>query len=259
MNPWNIYQSRLDSIGATKREARLRRESRYLSAKIPDNLSYAAVDIDGSDQDVAIINTDNLNEKFIYSLPGEDIVHGGLVKWMDNYWLVTEKDAATELYARAKMIQCNYLLRWIDDDHVVHEQWCIIEDGTKYLTGQYEDREFFVTRGDSRLGMIIAKNQYTSKLGRGCRFLIDDADSKLMLAYELTKPFKLSGVYNNQGIFKFVLQEVNTTDDDNQELRIADYYKYFPREDAYGSADDGSDSIIDPDNTTTEDGRKVWL
>ena len=89
MNPWNIYQSRLDSIGATKREARLRRESRYLSAKIPDNLSYATVDIDGSDQDIAIINTDNLDEKFIYSLPGDDIVHGGLVKWMDNYWLIT--------------------------------------------------------------------------------------------------------------------------------------------------------------------------
>lgn len=255
MSLWDIYQSRLASIGATKREAKFRRESRYLSAKLPDNLSYSTVDIDGLTQDVAIISTDNLDEKFIYSLPGEDIEPGGLVEWMDNRWLVTEKDAATELYTRAKMIQCNYLLRWVDEDSIIHEQWCIIEDGTKYLTGIYEDREFFVTRGDSRLGMIIAKNQYTTKMKRGCRFLIDDGGSDTMLAYELTKPFKLSGVYNNKGVFKFVLQEVNSTDDDNQDLRIADYYKHFPK-------DGGSiepDNTIDPDNKTTEDGRKVWL
>lgn len=255
MSLWDIYQSRLASVGATKREAKFRRESRYLSAKLPDNLSYITVNIDGLTQDVAIISTDNLDEKFIYSLPGEDISLGGLVEWMDNRWLVIEKDAATELYTRAKMIQCNYLLRWVDEDHIIREQWCIIEDGTKYLTGIYEDREFFVTRGDSRLGMIIAKNQYTTKMKRGCRFLIDDEGSDTMLAYELTKPFKLSGVYNNKGVFKFVLQEVNSTDDDNQDLRIADYYKHFPKD----GGDVEPDNTIDPDNKTTEDGRKVWL
>lgn len=153
------------------------------------------------------------------------------------------------------MIQCNYLLRWVDSDAVIHEQWCIIEDGTKYLTGQYEDRDFIVTRGDSRLGMIIAKNEFTTKMKRGCRFLIDDADSELMLAYELTKPFKLGSVFNGAGVFKFVLQEVNTTDDDNQDLRIADYYKYFPRQELDATT---SDTEIDP-NKTTENGKKVWL
>lgn len=256
MNQWDVYQSRMESTGTTKRETFLRRERRYLRSKLPEGLSYFTVDIDGKSQNVEVINTDNLDEKYIYSMPGEDIAPGSLVEWMDNYWLVVEKDAATEVHTRAKMTQCNYLLRWVDTNSIIHEQWCVIEDGTKYLTGQFEDREFFVTRGDSRLGMIIAKNEHTTKFKRGCRFLIDDADSEMMLAYELTKPFKLSGVYNNQGVFKFVLQEVNTTDDDNQELRIADYYKQFPREDTGVTSPDLS---IDPDNTVTEDGRKVWL
>ncbi len=256
MSVWDAYQSRLDSIGSTKRDAQFRREVRYLNTKAPNSLSYFTVKIDGMCQNVAIINTDNLNEKFIYAMPGEDITHGGLVEWMDNHWLVTERDAANELYTRAKMIQCNYLLKWIDSDDVIHEQWCIVEDGTKYLTGTYEDRNFIVTRGDSRLGLVIAKNEHTTKLSRGCRFLIDDEGSGMMLAYELTKPFKLSNVYNNHGIFKFVLQEVNTTDDDNQNLRIADYYKHFPRED---TGEITPELSIDPDNTTTEDGRKVWL
>ena len=82
-------------------------------------------------QNVAIINSDNLNEKYIFSLPDEDIRHGDLIEWMDNHWLVTERDANTTVYTRAKLLQCNYLLKWVSEDHIVHEQWCVIEDGTK--------------------------------------------------------------------------------------------------------------------------------
>lgn len=255
MSSWDAYEARMHAIGPSRRDAALKREYRFLTTKLPSNLSYQEVTIDSVSQNVAIINTDNLDEKYIYSMPGENITHGGLVEWEDNYWLVTERDAADEIYTRAKMIQCNYLLRWVDVDAKIHEQWCIIEDGTKYLTGQYEDRDFIVTRGDSRLGMTIAKNEHTTRMKRGCRFLIDDEDSELMLAYELTKPFKLGGVFNGAGVFKFVLQEVNTTDDDNQELRIADYYKYFPRSESDVTT---SDTKIDP-TYVNEDGKRVWL
>lgn len=255
MSVWDIYASRLNSAGATKREAQLKRTSRFLSSKLPDSLSYQAVHIDGMSQDVAIINTDNLDEKFIYSMPGEDIVPGGVMRWMNSYWLITEKDYANEVYTRAKIVQCNYLLKWVDSSDIIHEQWCIVEDGTKYLTGIYEDRDFFVTRGDSRLGLTLPRNEHTVKMKRGDRFLIDDAESEIMLAYELTKPFKLNGVYNSEGVFKFVLQEVNTTDDDNQELGIADYYKHFPKV----AGEVTPDNVIDPENNTTDDGRKVWL
>ena len=196
MNIWDVYQSRIEAKGGTKRNAKLVRESRFLSTKADENLSRFEVEIDGVLQETFIINTDNLNEKFIYSMPGEDIRHGGLVSWMNNFWLITEKDAANELYTRAKMIQCNYLLRWVGLDHSIHEQWCIVEDGTKYLTGEYEDRDYIVTRGDSRLGLTIARNAETAKFDRDRRFLIDDPDSAHMLAYQLTKPFKLGGVYN---------------------------------------------------------------
>lgn len=256
MSVWDIYTSRLNSAGATKREAQSKRTSRFLSSKLQDSLSYQTVYIDGVSQDVAIINTDNLNEKYIYSMPGADIAHGGLVEWMGNYWLVTERDAANELYTRGKLVQCNYLLRWIDEGAIIHEQWSIVEDGTKYLVGTYEDRDFFVTRGDSRLGLTLARNEHTAKLRRGCRFLIDDEESEVMLAYELTKPYKLSNVYNGSGVFKFVLQEVNTTDEDNQELRVADYYKYYPKE---ATTKPTPDNTINPEGTTTDDGRQVWL
>ena len=249
MNGWELYESRMNIKGVTKRQEHLNRERRYQEKKIRESLSYHQVEIDDEARDVAIIDTDNLNTKFIFSMPGEDIRCGGLVSWADNHWLITERDANTEVYTRAKMIQCNYLLRWVDKDKEIHEQWCIIEDGTKYLTGEYEDHDIIVTRGDSRISMTIARNEHTVKFDRTCRFLIDDPESSHMIAYGLTKPLKLGGVFNGDGVYKFVLQEINTTDLDNQELRIADYYKYFP----------GETPTVEPPPEGDGVGRKVWL
>lgn len=131
MSVWDAYKNRIDISGRDRRTAALRREQRFLATKLPENLSYQTAIIDDIEQNVAIINSDNLNEKSIYSMPGGDIPHGGIVVWQDNHWLVTERDPANEVYTKAKMLQCNYLLKWIDRNGLIHEQWCIIEDGTK--------------------------------------------------------------------------------------------------------------------------------
>lgn len=268
MSVWDSYRNRVEAHGTSVYDASKKQEARMLEHKLRDNLSYFTVsvfdqahgyNIDAEpnrnlsySKDVAIINSDNLNEKYIYSLPGDDIEHGSLIRWMDNYWLVTERDANTNIYTRAKMVQCNYLLKWVSDN-TIYEQWCIVEDGTKYLTGEYEDRNFVVTRGDSRIYLSIAKNSITSKLGRSNRFLIDDPDSKIMMSYLLTKPLKLGGTFNGKGVFKFVLQEVNSTADDNMDLCIADYYKYFPRETTGGAGEESGSA------SGADSGKKVWL
>lgn len=258
MSIWDSYESRIAASGRSKRESVLRRELHMLSAKLSDSLSFHSVKIDNATQEVAITNSDNLNEKTIYSLPSDVVKGGGLVSWMNNHWLIVECDANTEIYTKAKMRQCNHLLKWIDADGKTHEQWCIIDDGTKYLTGEYEDREFVVTRGDSRIAMTIARNEDTVKFCRESRFLIDDPESQEKLSYLLTKPLKVGMVYNTDGVYSFVLQEVVSTDDDNHELGIADYYKYFPK---YPSPTqpDNEESIVDPENNIDEDGRQVWL
>lgn len=261
MDIWEVYGARMSARGKTKREMHLKREIRNIQNRLPDNLSYTTATIYepehgwnitteemqkyAVDRDVAIINSDNLNEKMIFAMPGEEIQNGSLVFWMEQYWLVTEQDANNTVYRRSKMIQCNHLLRWVSKDHEVCEQWCIVEDGTKYLTGEYEDRNFVVTRGDSRISVQLARNKETVRLDRSNRFLIDDVDSPHPLAYLLTKPLKL-GAYQEKGCFKFVLQEVTETDDDNVEERIADYYKHFPKEEI-------------PEEKPTVNGKKVWL
>lgn len=247
MSAWDIYEHRMSLRGNTKRESIYLREKRNLENKMPDTLSFQTLLINGIRQKATVIDTDNLNEKFIMSLPDEDLCNGNLVEWMDNRWLIIERDANSTIYTRAKMMQCNHLLKWVTNDGLIHEQWCIIEDGTKYMSGELEDRNFVTTRGDSRIVMTIERNELTVKFNRESRFLIDDIESPHKLSYILSKPLKLGSTYNNEGVFKFVLQEVTATEDDNHELGIANYYKYF----SLNSTDDNFSEINDK--------KKVWL
>jgi len=278
MSAWDSYMARAAVRGTTRRESTKIREQRYLNRHIPESLSYHTASIidsrqlmpgidrkycpcEISDQNVAIINTDNLDKKTIISLPGETLRHGDIVFWMDQYWLIIEKDYNTELYTKCVMQQCNYLLRWIDDNGEMFEEWCIVEDGTKYLTGEYEDRYFVTTRGDSRISITLPRNAHTSIMRRDCRFLVDEPTfTEHMMAYSLTKPLKLGATYGEDGVYKFVLQEVVMTDDDNPEIRVADYYKYYDRPPGSKNINTSTDELIDPEHNIDEDtGRKVWL
>lgn len=147
MGAWDIYQTRIDTHGGNKRNAAYIREVRAINNKLPDNLSYQEVLIYPGEysyniesepdlvhritQNVAIINSDNLNEKTMISMPKEDIELGSLVFWMDNYWLVEERDINSTLYIKTKLLQCNHLLKWITNENQIIEQWCVVEDGTK--------------------------------------------------------------------------------------------------------------------------------
>ena len=279
MSVWDKYESRIKSSGDSKYSAAFERERRMIEMKLPDNLSFESVEVFASEygfnitseesqshkisQNVAIIDADNLNEKSIYSLPGEDIELGSLVVLDGCYWLVCERDHRSVLYTKAKIIQCNHLLKWIQDGDIM-SQWCIIEDGTKYMTGELEDRHFIVTRGEARISMQIARNKYTVRFDRENRFLIDDEDSPHKLSYILTKPLKVGSLYNNKGVFKFVLQEATATGDDNHELGIADYYKYFTKsgekipiiEDGEADNKDNSQNENAPDETNR---KRVWF
>ena len=79
MGIWDVYGSRIEARGVTKRDASLKRETRIVEDKSKAGLSYKQVTIDDVFQRVIIIDSYNLNEKTIISLPMEDIKLGGLV------------------------------------------------------------------------------------------------------------------------------------------------------------------------------------
>ena len=106
-------------------------------------------------------------------------------------------------------------------------------------------------RGDARVSMTITKDEYTLKFGRNSRFIIDDYSATEPLAYRMTKPYKLGGSFDENGVLRFVLTECNTEDDDNLELHIADYYTYFTRD------NEAVEEVAEEEVLPNE--RRVWI
>ena len=105
--------------------------------------------------------------------------------------------------------------------------------------------------GDTRMSITLPRDSDTVQFGRDDRLLVDDYESKKVLAYRITKPFKIGGVYNGHGAMSFVMVEANTEEDDNLELHIANYYKYFPRP--------TDPRPVAPGDTESKNGKKVLL
>lgn len=254
MGVWDAYETRLQASGTDRRSVTLRREQRFLDRKMPGNLSYKQLLINGEERQLAVIRSDNLDLKNIFTRPGESLPPGGLVEFAGNHWLITEIDADNEVYTVGRMRQCNYLLRWVTDEDRIVERWCIVEDGTKYLTGEYGDSEYVFVHGDTRISLTLPLDEETIKLNRNDRFLIDDYRSPNVLAYRLTKPFKLGGSYNGEGVLYFVLQECAVEDTDNLKLHIANYYEHFPPKEKPGETPDEPDEPDTPDGSDEPDG-----
>lgn len=231
MGMWETYEKRLGVSGAPtgdpKREIAMERFQGRFLRKITASLSYQKAIIDGRERQVAIRHQSEYNIKKVYAMPGETLRHGTMVEWANTNWIITQVDPNVEALSQAIMERCNYLLKWIDDDGVVVKKHCIVSDGTKYLIG--EKTEEVVTIGDARIAITISKDDDTVKLGRGRRFLIDDPDADEVLAYQITKPNKFYNMYDGNGVYRFILNEVNVTDNDNISERIADYYSWKPR------------------------------
>ena len=123
-----------------------------------------------------------------------------------------------------------------------------------------------LTIGDARIAITVGKDEDTIELSRGMRFLIDDSDSDDVLAYQITKPNKLFNIYDNKGVFRFILNEVQLTADDNKELRIADYYNWKPHTELDGDHIDRDCTVAHIVSVATEaasappdDEKEVWL
>lgn len=232
MDMWRAYESRYGVPGAStsdvRRSVMMKHTKDRFRRKIVESLSYQEVMLGDKCISLSIINdSDNINDKVIYAMPDERLPHGEIVDWAGSKWLITEANALVDPVQSGKMRRCNYRLRWIDDEGMIISKWCVVEDGTKYLIGESDGDVIGV--GDSRLSLVIGKDKDTAKLDRQKRFLIDDPDSNDVLAYRITKPNKLMQVYNGVGAYRFILREESQTDNDNPELRIADYYSWYPK------------------------------
>ena len=236
---WKTYASMHKSL----RESNIDHAQHMIARRLPDSPSSHTVSINGQDRLVGIIGRSQLDEKWITSMPGEALPHGGLVNYSGAVWLIIDLDVEKEVYQRGIMQRCNHKLRWINKAGQLIEKWCIVEDGTKYLIG--EKVVSLMTVGDSRIAITVGKDADTIELGRGARFLIDDPDVEEPSVYQITKANRFFNTSNGEGVFRFILNEVALTPQDHVEKRIADYTGWTPDVDLDSDHVDSDKTVVE--------------
>ena len=220
------YFDRISRRGLTRREAVRQRGQEALLRKAATSLSAPIdVQIDGKAARVLITNRPDSQEKQIILLDGI-LFAGSVVQWGESHWLVVGTDCNNELYSSGTLNRCNYILKFRNASGNLVQKYCIITDVTKYLIG--EAWKQMMTIGDSRMSLAIPRDADTATLKRGTRFLIDDPIAVETCAYEITKPDRVTNVYDGHGIYKYLCREVNSSDTDNKAELIPDNIKYTP-------------------------------
>lgn len=226
------YKARIDLRGPTKRDASINHAKDAFYRYAVNSPEYESILLNGVETNALILDGDDYGIKYMCSTDGTSYHGGMIVIWNDRPWLVTEIHTREMLYSKATIQLCNYMLKFTNADGDIVEKPCIIKDVTKYLVGELD--KDMMTIGSSRMSLTIAKDDDTKHLHRGSRFLVDDKESDECIAYEITKPDRVTGTLEyggvREGVYKYLIRETNSLDSDDTESMVPDNDPYVPGE-----------------------------
>lgn len=210
----------------------------------------------------------NTYKKKIKSRHKDIIKLGDYVKWNNQIWMITLLDSDDKAWNRGYMYLCEILLRWQDDNGNIIERWGYSEDYTKYSMG--ESGNSTITVGDYQYGITLPVDEYTKKLTRKNRFVVDFEGNYPPDTYRLTgkKGFISDYRYFDKGgVFTITLsyEQFNKVTDklvkleNNTEVWICDYKTPSTSTLPPSEPDNPTTSVIITGGDTLRYGRsKTW-
>lgn len=230
------YYMKLQNAYSTKnkREKELVKVNRNANKHFDDTFDTQDVLVNEIPMQLMIVkDTDGNTYKKKIKSRHEDIIKlGDYVKWNNQIWMITLLDSDDKAWNRGYMYLCEILLRWQDDNGNIIERWGYSEDYTKYSMG--ESGNSTITVGDYQYGITLPVDEYTKKLTRENRFVVDFEGNYPPDTYRLTgkKGFISDYRYFDKGgVFTITLsyEQFNKVTDklvkleNNTEVWICDY------------------------------------
>lgn len=230
------YYMKLQNAYSTKnkREKELVKINRNTNKHFDDTFDTQDVLVNEIPMQLMIIkDTDGNTYKKKIKSRHEDIIKlGDYVKWNNQIWMIILLDSDDKAWNRGYMYLCEILLRWQDDNGNIIERWGYSEDYTKYSMG--ESGNSTITVGDYQYGITLPVDEYTKKLNRENRFVVDFEGNYPPDTYRLTgkKGFISDYRYFDKGgVFTITLsyEQFNKVTDklvkleNNTEVWICDY------------------------------------
>lgn len=199
------YKARINLYGSTQRERLLNRQKKLLSNKLPNSLSYKDILLNGEPSQLIINSGTQPYYKEFESLPGQDINIGDYVEWANSHWLVVTCDYDDELYKDGKLNQCNWLLKWQNEDGRIIERWAVVSSSSGN-DGIDDDKT--LTLGADQLSVCIPVDEESVKIAKSekKKFFIDNNTTN-PTTYELTNPRNVINTFNGHGVTSWIVKE----------------------------------------------------
>lgn len=240
MADFRVYQERLFIKGINKRERNKNYFKQDLINRGIENGSYKSDTlINGELQPLFINSGTKPYYKKIRSLPDNRFYAGQYVDFANSKWLILNADYDNEYYVDGNMQQCNYEMRWQDENRNIITRHAVVKSASQYNTGETESRA--LTIGYNQLMVYVPLDEDTIKLKSDKRFFID-VNKENPTVYRLTRVETVIGSYNGVGYIEWLCTEHQYNQEvDSIEHMTCDYKEPFVSE--FNLKYYGSDSV----------------
>ena len=249
------YEARVLLKGTTERDRRIARIQDDISTKIVCNPSYKPnaiiTDSHGNERHVGLVINSGTQEyyKEFEALPKAEIYAGDYVRWGRGIWVVQSCSTDDEIYKRGYLWQCNWLMKWQNDNGDIIERWCFASSASKYNEGVEQDKVFTLGSDQCKVYMPVDEEVLAVTKKKEMLFIIDNATLGQPRIYEAHNP---SNVYSTfdilrgddgklHGVTDWILKETTyTLTEEEKELGVC---KYNRKEDEYPTPIEISDIV----------------
>ena len=229
MATFDQYKARVNQRGTTDRERELYYEKQYIKSLAVNSLSCKACKVNGVDQSLIIDDGTLPYYKEVKSLPDEYFNAGDMVEWAGAMWLIVSCDWDKEVYTYGKAQQCNYVLKWQNENATTIERWSVVMSASKYNNGEKYNNIIVV--GSNQLMVYLPIDSETLKLRSDKRLMVD-FNTDTPKCYDVTRVDTVTmgydGVaepaYDGKGCVLLVLTETEFNPDvDRTDLMLCNY------------------------------------
>ena len=234
------YEARVLLKGMTERDRRIARIKDDMIGKIIHNPSYkpnAVInDSYGDERHTGLVITNGTQEyyKEFEALPNTEIYAGDYIQWGRGVWLVQSCSTDDETYKRGQLWECNWIMKWENDDGDIIERWCFASSASKYNEGVEEDKVFILGSDQCKVYMPVDEEVLAVTKKKEMLFIIDNAIVGQPRIYEAHNP---SNVYSTfdilrdddgkiHGVTDWILKETTyTLTEEERELGVCKHRK----------------------------------
>lgn len=215
MSYFEIQKQRMLADGKTIRDAKVTSTERMIVSSFEDSPTYEEVFINNSLCPFGariVSDTKNPVIKYIIMNPNDTLQAGDIIKRKNNsIWICTAIDP-NAVYTKGFIEECNIYLKWIDELGLLQSHPSIFYFNTRSNFGVSEDK--VMTMPDGRRQTALQKNEHTSKIRRGRRFIIGGEAFKVIDCDSVSDKGMVNLSFESDQIDPAI---------DNTELGIANY------------------------------------